>query len=147
MKLLLAGMAAFSLSAQPYLDALKKPVLSVEDRRSMMFSYVDRHLPQIEIPASKEQWEQRRVRLRREILQLVGLENLDKRGPVRWVAKGKVERDAYVIEKILFESYPGMMVPALVYVPKVRSGRVPAMVAIPGHVYCEGKTAESVQAR
>jgi len=40
-----------------------------------------------------------------------------------------------------------MMVPALVYVPKVRTGRMPAMITIPGHVYCEGKTAESVQAR
>ena len=139
MKLFLAGMAALSLSAQPYLDALKKPVLSDEDRRSMMFSYVDRHLPQIEIPVSKDQWEQRRVRLRREILQLVGLEDLDKRGPVRWVTKGKLERDAYAIEKILFESYPGMMIPALVYLPKIRSGRVPAMITIPGHVYCEGK--------
>ena len=87
MKLVLAGMAALSLSAQPYLDALKKPVLSDDDRRSMMFSYVDRHLPRIEVPTSREQWEQQRVRLRQEIWQIVGLADLEKRAPVRWSPK------------------------------------------------------------
>src|SRR5690349_7721949 len=40
-----------------------------------------------------------------------------------------------------------MTVPALVYVPKAFRGKAPAMITIPGHVSCEGKARESVQAR
>ncbi|MCW5977905.1 MAG: prolyl oligopeptidase family serine peptidase [Bryobacteraceae bacterium] len=133
--------------AQPWLDFLKQPVLSEEDRRSMMYSYVDANLPPIELPSTRRAWEERKGPLRARILKLVGLERLDERAPVRWVAKGRIERDSYTIEKILFESYPGMMVSALVYVPKRIVSRAPAMVSIPGHVYCEGKGSESVQAR
>ena len=66
---------------------------------------------------------------------------------MHWSGKGRLDRDSYSIEKIVYESYPGMMVPALVYIPKNLKGRAPAMVSIPGHAYCEGKTNPSVQAR
>jgi len=75
------------------------------------------------------------------------LAELQKRGPVRWIGKGRIDHDTYSIEKIILESYPGMMVPALVYVPRGLTGSAPAMVSIPGHVYCEGKGSGSVQAR
>jgi acetyl esterase/lipase len=136
-----------SLVAQPWIDFLKSPILSEDDRGSMMFSYVDRHLPTIEIPGSKDEWQRRRAALRKAILELVGLSDLERRGPVRWTSRGQIERDGYTIEKLLFESYPGMMVPAIVYVPKALRGRAPAMISIPGHVYCEGKASESTQAR
>ena len=109
----------------------------------MMFSYVDQHLPPIAIPET----EQQRRALRDRILKVVGLEDLAKRGPVRWISKGRIERDTYRIEKILIETYPGMMVPGLVYVPNKLAGTAPAMISIPGHVYCEGKASDSVQAR
>ena len=136
-------MLACPAAAQPWVDFLRTPILTDDDRRSMMFSYVDQHLPPIAIP----QTEQERRALRDRILKLVGLEGLKDRGPVRWISKGRIERDAYSIEKVLIESYPGMMVPALVYAPKERAGTVPAMISIPGHVYCEGKASDSVQAR
>jgi len=135
------------LAGQPWLDFLKIPVLADDDRSSMMFSHVDRHLPTIEIPATKGAWEETRGPLRQRILKLVGLEDLERRGPVRWSSKGRIERDSYTIEKILFESYPGMSVPALVYIPKRLTGPAPAVISIPGHVYCEGKASVSTQAR
>ncbi len=143
----IASALACTLSAQPYLDLLEKPILDQEQRRSMMYSYVDRNLRPIEASASREQWEARKRLLRKEILEIVGLEDLESRGPLKWVSKGVLDRDGYTIEKILYESYPGMMVPALVYTPKSLAAPAPAMVSIPGHVYCEGKASEAAQAR
>lgn len=145
--LLLAVALRGPLVAQPWIDFLKQPVLAEDERRSMMYSYVDAHLPPIELPSTKRAWEQRKAQLRTEILRLVGLPELDRRTPVRFLSKGFIERDTYTIEKILFESYPGMMVPGLVYAPKRIPSLAPAMISIPGHVYCEGKASESVQAR
>src|SRR2546425_11619756 len=86
------------LLAQSYLDLLQRPILGEDERRSMMYSYVDRNLPPIELPADKLAWEAARPRLREEILRLVGLEALDRRGPAKWVSKGRIERDTYTIE-------------------------------------------------
>jgi hypothetical protein len=135
------------LNAQPYLELIGKPILPEETRRSMMYSYVDRNLPPIALPGTRAAWETRRLQLRNEILQSVGLEDLDRRGPARWSSRGRIDRDDYTIEKILYESYPGMMVPALVYVPKNLNGRAPAIVGISGHNYCEGKAVLHVQSR
>jgi hypothetical protein len=72
---------------------------------------------------------------------------VDRRGPVKWTSKGRIERETYTIEKILFESYPGMMVPAVVYTPKRLTAPAPAMVSISGHTSCDSKAAVDVQAR
>jgi len=142
-RILLLATLACPAAAQPWVEFLRTPILTEDDRKSMMFSYVDQHLPPIAIP----QTEQQRRALRDRILKVVGLEDLEKRGPVRWISKGSLERETYRIEKILIETYPGMMVPALVYVPRKLAGTAPAMISIPGHVYCEGKASDSVQAR
>jgi hypothetical protein len=99
------------------------------------------------LPETRAAWESRKPQLRKEILQSVGLEDIDRRGPVRWSSRGRIDREDYSIEKILYESYPGMMVPALVYVPKNLNGRAPAIVGISGHNYCEGKAVLHVQSR
>ena len=136
-----------SLHAQSYFQILQAPVLSEAERHSMMYSFVDRNLPAIELPSTLREWESRKPQLRAQILKDVGLEDLDRRGPVKWISKGIIDRDGYTIEKIIYESYPGMWVPALVYAPKGLRAPAPAMVSIPGHEYCEGKSGESIQAR
>ena len=44
-----------------------------------------------------------------------------------------VERDTFTVENIIFESVPGVLVPANVYVPKGITGRVPAVLVTEGH--------------
>lgn len=46
---------------------------------------------------------------------------------------GVVERDAYRVEKIIFESRPGLLVTANLYLPKGRSFPLPAVVGTCGH--------------
>jgi hypothetical protein len=135
------------LFAQSDLDLMQKPILSVGEARSMMFSFVERNLTSIELPSTLEEWEAKKPSLLKQIKNIVGLQELDERGPIKWLSKGLLDREDYTIEKVIYETYPGMMVPALVYTPKGLATPAPAMVNIPGHVYCEGKAHVDAQAR
>lgn len=55
-----------------------------------------------------------------------------------------VERDAYRIENVIFESRPGFPVTGNLYVPKGNGGRMPAVVGVCGHSL-NGKAAEAYQ--
>ncbi|HSG72510.1 MAG TPA: prolyl oligopeptidase family serine peptidase [Planctomycetaceae bacterium] len=57
---------------------------------------------------------------------------------------GVVERDTYKIEKLIFESRPGFLVTANVYVPKGREFPVPGVIGSCGHSD-NGKAAEAYQ--
>lgn len=57
---------------------------------------------------------------------------------------GTVERDAYKIEKVIFESRPQFLVTANLYVPKGRKFPLPGVVGVCGHSL-NGKAAEPYQ--
>ena len=46
---------------------------------------------------------------------------------------GRIVAEDYVIEKLVFESYPGQFVSALLYKPKTITGRVPGLISPCGH--------------
>lgn len=64
--------------------------------------------------------------------------------PLNAKVTGVVERDAYRLEKIIFESRPGFLVTGNLYVPKGRSGKMPGVVGSCGHSL-NGKAAEAYQ--
>jgi hypothetical protein len=69
---------------------------------------------------------------RRKLLDMIGglpTEKTDLHARVT----GKIQRDGYIIEKLIFESLPGVYVTALVYSPDDRSGRHPAVLVPAGH--------------
>ena len=68
-----------------------------------------------------------------------------KKTPLNPRVTGVVERDTYRIEKILFESRPGMIVSANLYLPKGRPFPLPGVVGTCGHSH-NGKAAETYQA-
>lgn len=57
---------------------------------------------------------------------------------------GVVERDAYRIEKVIFQSRPGLLVTGNLYVPKGRKFPLPGVVGTCGHSH-NGKAAEAYQ--
>ena len=62
------------------------------------------------------------------------LNDIDRDGPrVNARMVGKIELKRFTIEKVIFESAPGIFVPANVYVPKDIRGRVPAVRYVNGH--------------
>jgi dienelactone hydrolase len=55
------------------------------------------------------------------------------RTPLNPKVTGMVERDAYVIEKVIFESRPGFHITANLYLPKGKKGPMPGVVGTCGH--------------
>ncbi|MEQ8787561.1 MAG: acetylxylan esterase [Pirellulaceae bacterium] len=58
---------------------------------------------------------------------------LPEKTPLNAKVTGVVERDAYNIEKVIFESRPGFLVTANLYVPKGRKFPLPGVVGTCGH--------------
>jgi dienelactone hydrolase len=80
--------------------------------------------------------------VREKIRQCFGPE--PERTPLNARVTGQVERDAYTIEKVIFESRPGFPVTANLYVPKGREFPLPGVVGTCGHS-ANGKAAEPYQ--
>jgi dienelactone hydrolase len=68
------------------------------------------------------------------------------RTPLRARIAGRINRDRYTLEKILFESRPNFLVTANLYLPKGYSRPRPAVLNVTGHSPA-GKATEKVQCR
>ena len=73
----------------------------------------------------------RRDEIRSHILQSIG--GLPERTPLNARVVGKIERDEYRIERIIFESQPRFFVTANLYVPKKGRGPYPGILVPLGH--------------
>ena len=65
-----------------------------------------------------------------EIRRLIGYREPQAPAPVRFF--GRIERQEFEIEKLVYESEPGIQVPALLYVPLRSAGRRPAVIVVHG---------------
>ncbi|MHC4807975.1 MAG: hypothetical protein ACYTBX_17180, partial [Planctomycetota bacterium] len=68
------------------------------------------------------------------------------RTPLRPRITGRIDRDKYTVEKVLFESRPNFLVSANFYLPKNYPHPRPAILNVIGHSP-DGKAAEKVQRR
>src|SRR5207247_1354271 len=78
-------------------------------------------------------WKRQRPELRRQLLEMLGLDPLPKRTPLNVQITGQLERDAFHIEKIVFQSLPGLYVTGNFYVPKRATKPVPTILYLCGH--------------
>jgi Acetyl xylan esterase (AXE1) len=87
--------------------------------------------------------EKRKQWARAKILELIGgLPDYD--GPLNARVTGRISGDSIVIEKVIFESLPGLFITAHIYRPD-RQGRYPAILFSLGH-WDEGKMAAQLMA-
>jgi dienelactone hydrolase len=80
--------------------------------------------------------------VREKIAQSFG--SFPEKTPLNAKVTGKIERQTYSIEKVIFESRPGFLVTANLYIPKTKERR-PGIVGSCGHSH-NGKAAEPYQA-
>ncbi|HXX95084.1 MAG TPA: acetylxylan esterase [Planctomycetota bacterium] len=80
-----------------------------------------------------EDWKQKRPGLRRQLLYMLGLDPLPERTPLEARTTGILDRAAYRIEKLVFQSRPGLYVTGNFYVPKKASGPLPTILYVCGH--------------
>ena len=83
--------------------------------------------------ATRADWERDRERMRRELKGMLGLDPEPPRGDLRPVVTGQLEREGVVVEKLHFQSLPGLYVTANFYRPKATTGRLPTILYLCGH--------------
>ena len=82
-------------------------------------------------PATLAEWEQRRAELRRQ-LQAAWGEFPAEPCPLEPRVLGTLQRDGYRVEKVMFQTRPGIWMTANAYVP-ASAGKSPAVLVVHGH--------------
>lgn len=82
---------------------------------------------------SLESWKTRRPELQRHLREMLGLDPLPDRTDLHARVTGIVERPDFVIEKLVYESRPGLYVTGNLYRPKEIKEPLPAILYVCGH--------------
>jgi hypothetical protein len=82
---------------------------------------------------TRKEWEERLPRLKREYLDMLGLWPLPEKTPLQATITGTVTRDTVEIDKLHYQSKPGLFVTGNLYRPKDNDKRLPAIVYVCGH--------------
>ncbi len=82
---------------------------------------------------TREDWEGSRGELRRQLLYMLGLDPLPKKTPLNAKVTGMIEGDTFVVEKLHYQSRPGLYVTGNFYRPKNANGPLPTILYVCGH--------------
>ncbi len=85
------------------------------------------------LPATPSEFEAQRPAQKQLVMQALGLDPLPPRTPLNAKVVGVLPRDGYRIEKIVFESQPGFLVTAHLYVPAGATDKLPVILNPHGH--------------
>jgi cephalosporin-C deacetylase-like acetyl esterase len=80
-----------------------------------------------------QDWKEKRPSVRRELLYMLGLDPLPERTPLKAEVKGTLERAEYRVEKVVYQSLPGLYVTGNFYLPKKPAPPLPAILYVCGH--------------
>lgn len=107
-------------------------VATAEDVRLQPLKDLNGYFP-FDPPKDLASWENRKEEIRRRILVSEGLWPMPTKTPLNAVIHGKIEKEGYTIEKVYFESAPGLFVTGNLYRPSHPKGKVPAIMFAHGH--------------
>jgi hypothetical protein len=82
---------------------------------------------------TRDDWERQRPERRRQFLEMMGLWPLPPRTDLKPVVTGKVDAEHFTIEKLHFQSLPGLYVTADLFLPKKATFPAPAILYVCGH--------------
>src|SRR4029453_406399 len=74
--------------------------------------------------ATLAEWKAKRAQLRTEFLDMIGLWPLPEKTPLNATITGSIERDDFVVEKLHYQSRPGLYVTANLWRPRVVKERL-----------------------
>lgn len=80
-----------------------------------------------------DDWTKQRDERRRQLFDMLGLWPLPERTALQPVITGKVDGDDFVVEKLHFQSLPGLYVTANLYLPRNLAAPAPAILYVCGH--------------
>lgn len=80
-----------------------------------------------------DDWNKQRIELRRQLLEMLGLDPLPKRTALKAQITGRIEGPVYRIEKLVFQSSPGLYVTGDFYIPNGGAKALPTILYLCGH--------------
>lgn len=105
---------------------------AAEDSRLGPLKTLDGYFP-FAAPADAAAWQPRREAVRRRVLVANGLWPAPTKTPLEPVIHGRIDRGDHTVEKVYFQSLPGLFVTGNLYRPKNVTGRVPGILFAHGH--------------
>lgn len=91
--------------------------------------------PLTQYGTSKEKWEGHRAALKRELKEMLGLHPMPSRTPLNAEVTGVVKHEDFQVEKLHFQSLPGLYVTANLYLPNKVETPLPTILYVCGHSY------------
>ncbi len=82
---------------------------------------------------SAEDWKKQREERRRQLFDMLGLWPLPPRDALHATVTGKESGDDFTVEKLHFQSMPGLYVTANLYLPQAKPNPAPAILYVCGH--------------
>lgn len=86
---------------------------------------------------SAEDWKARRPELKRQMLEMLGLWPLPEKTDLHIRKTGTLDRPDFIVEKLVFQSLPGLYVTGNLYRPKEVKEPLPAILYVCGHAKVE----------
>ena len=83
--------------------------------------------------ATLAEWKAKRAQLKTEFLDMIGLWPLPDKTPLNATVTGSIEREDFVVEKLHYQSRPGLYVTANLWRPRVVKEKLPAVLLFVGH--------------
>jgi hypothetical protein len=126
------------------------PIIDKKPYRDMLLNWVEQAVDQAGGRAvaqlTPDLWPAGRIKVRHYLLESLGLDPLPTRTttPARFI--GRVDRDGYVIERLVLEPRPHFLMPIHLYLPTDVSFPAPAILYAPGHWMINSKTEPDIQA-
>ncbi|MHC1763897.1 MAG: alpha/beta hydrolase family protein [Verrucomicrobiia bacterium] len=84
---------------------------------------------------SLEEWESERARLRQQLFEMLSLSPLPERTDLQAEVTGKLEEEQFTVEKLHFQSMPGLYATGNLFLPKGNQGPAPGVLYVCGHAF------------
>ncbi|MHC4544665.1 MAG: alpha/beta hydrolase family protein, partial [Planctomycetota bacterium] len=80
-----------------------------------------------------DDWKSKREVYRKQLFEMLGLDPLPEKTDLKPVITGKIEHDEFTVEKIYYQSRPGLYVTGNLYIPKGLEKPAPTVFYVCGH--------------
>ena len=105
---------------------------------ALLTEYFQRQVAEIEASTfaginTLEDWEARRSEYRRQLADMLGLDPMPEKTPLEPVVTRTLDHEDFTVEKLHFQSMPGLYVTGNLYLPKGLGEPAPAVLYVCGH--------------
>ncbi len=82
---------------------------------------------------SFDDWNAKKDEWRKQLFEMLGLDPLPEKSPLKAETTGTTNHEEFTVERVQFQSRPGLYVTGNLYVPKKRDEKLPAILYVCGH--------------